>query len=57
MESEIKVGDRVIKDGGDYSFVGTVVAVFTKLSGVIRYVVEGDTGLLLIHSPKTIRRA
>jgi len=52
----IRIGDRVVKDGGDYTFEGTVVSIFHKKSGVVRYVVEGDTGILLIHGPKTIKR-
>jgi len=33
---KFKVGDRVEKVGGDYSFVGIVVAAFEKLSGADR---------------------
>lgn len=43
-------GTRVHKVGGDYSFVGIVVSVFTKRSGAIRYVVENDDGLLFIFN-------
>ena len=50
----IGVGSIVVKQGGDYTFRGTVVAVFTKLSGAVRYVVEDERGLLLIHGPATI---
>jgi hypothetical protein len=45
-----EIGRRVIKTGGDYRFSGVVVAVFTKKSGVIRYVVENDEGILHIFS-------
>lgn len=41
--------------GGDYRFDGTVVAVFPKLSGVVRYVVEDDRGVLHIYSEKNLR--
>ena len=40
------VGDKVEKVGGDYTFVGHVVAVFAKISGAIRLVVEDDRGVL-----------
>ena len=50
-----KVGDKVEKVGGDYTFVGVVVAVFEKLSGVIRLVVEDDRGVLHVYSEKILR--
>jgi hypothetical protein len=43
-------GNGVKKTGGDYEFYGNVVAVFTKNSGVIRYVVENEAGILHIFS-------
>lgn len=49
------VGNKVEKVGGDYTFVGTVVAVFSKLSGAVRYVVEDDRGILHIYSHKNLR--
>ena len=49
-----KVGDLVSKTGGDYRFDGTVVAAFPKLSGVIRYAVEDDRGILHIYSDKQL---
>ena len=49
-EIRFRVGSVVQKTGGDYRFVGTVVAAFTKGSGVIRYVVENGDGLLHIFS-------
>ena len=49
------VGDLVEKTGGDYTFVGHVVAVFSKLSGAIRYVVEDDRGVLHVYSDKVLR--
>ena len=50
MVENLKIGDKVIKVGGDYTFDGTVVSVFTKLSGKIRVVVEDNRGILHIFS-------
>lgn len=49
-EPLFKVGDTVVKNSGDYRFLGIVVSVFTKLSGVVRYVVENDDGVLFIFN-------
>jgi hypothetical protein len=49
------VGDKVEKIGGDYTFAGTVVSVFPKLSGAIRLVVEDDRGVLHVYSEKNLR--
>lgn len=49
------VGSKVSKVGGDYRFDGTVVAIFAKLSGLVRYVVEDDRGVLHIYSEKNLR--
>jgi hypothetical protein len=49
-----KTGDKVKKVGGDYTFEGTVVAVFPKLSGAIRLVVEDDRGVLHVYSEKIL---
>lgn len=43
-----QVGQRVTKAGGDYTFEGVIVSVFTKNSGAERVVVEDNRGLLLI---------
>ena len=43
-----KTGDLVEKVGGDYTFVGHVVAVFEKISGAVRLVVEDDRGVLCL---------
>jgi hypothetical protein len=43
-------GDRVAKRGGDYSFVGVVLAAFSKRSGSPRYAVENDDGLIHIFN-------
>lgn len=50
----LKVGDVVSKVGGDYKFDGTIVAMFTKLSGAVRFVVEDDRGVLHIYSEKNL---
>ncbi len=50
MNSYYKVGDKVRKTSGDYKFSGTVVSVFFKKSGAVRYVVENDDGLLFIFN-------
>ena len=50
-----KVGDLVSKVGGDYSFEGVVVAAFVKQSGVDRYVVEDDRGILHVYSAKNLK--
>jgi hypothetical protein len=57
MEELIAVGDKVSKKGGDYRFDGIVVAVFAKLSGVERYVVEDDRGVLHIYGPTNLVKA
>lgn len=49
-----KVGAKVSKKGGDYRFDGTIVGVFVKLSGKIRYAVEDDRGVLHIYSIKNL---
>lgn len=54
--SEFRLGEHVSKVGGDYRFDGTVIGVFTKLSGVVRYAVEDDRGVLHIYSAKNLKR-
>ena len=50
MNCKFKVGDRVHKPKG-YSFVGTVVSVFTTTSGEIRIVAEmKDNGMLHVFN-------
>lgn len=46
------IGDRIIKDQGDYQFVGTIIGILTKRSGAIRYAIEDDRGLILIMNDK-----
>jgi len=54
--NEFCIGDHVEKTGGDCSYSGEIVAVFSKKSGAIRYVVEFGNGLLHIESGKTLKR-
>lgn len=49
------VGDEVEKIGGDYTFIGVVVAAFLKRGGAPRYVVEDDRGLLFIFNGLSLR--
>lgn len=49
------VGDKVEKVGGDYTFCGTIVSRFTKLSGAVRFVVEDDRGVLHVYSEQNLR--
>lgn len=51
----MKVGDMVIKEGGDYKFKGTIVAKFKKTSGKVRYVVENLDGILHIFSETNLK--
>jgi hypothetical protein len=48
-------GQKVEKVGGDYTFVGIIVSKFQKLSGVVRYVVEDDRGVLHVYSEKNLK--
>ena len=52
--NKFTVGDLVEKVGGDYTFSGQVVAVFEKISGQVRIVVEDDRGILHIFSEKNL---
>ena len=51
----MNIGDRVIKDSGDYTFNGIVVSKFNKLNGIERYVVENKEGILHIFSDKQLK--
>ena len=50
-----RIGQRVEKTSGDYTFFGEVVSAFKKLSGAERYVVENDAGILLIMNEKMLK--
>lgn len=52
---KMKLGDKVEKIGGDYTFAGVIVADFIKLSGARRFVVEDDRGVLHVYSEKNLR--
>lgn len=54
-EPTFNLADQVAKVGGDYTFVGVIVAAFPKLSGVRRYVVEDDRGVLHVYSGRMLR--
>ncbi len=54
QEPTLKVGDKVIKDSGDYTFEGEVVSVFWKKSGAVRIVVENPAGILHVFSEKNV---
>lgn len=49
-----RVGDPVGRVGSDFRFDGVVVAVFHKLSGELRYVVEDDRGVLFVQSDRNL---
>jgi len=53
---DLEVWNTVEKVGGDYTFVGVIIAKFAKLSGATRYVVEDDRGVLHVYSAKILRR-
>ena len=52
---EFKFGDLVEKVGGDYTYVGEVRGVIEKKSGVFRYAVEDDRGMLHIFAGKQLK--
>jgi hypothetical protein len=54
-DSDLRLGDKVEKVGGDYSYRGTVVSVLTKASGATRVVVENADGMLFIFNPTSLR--
>lgn len=54
MISKFKIGDTVKKVTGDYYYIGVVVAVFTKLNGIIRLVVENKDGMLFIFNENSL---
>ena len=54
---DIGIGDKVRRVNSDYEFVGTVVSVFTKTTGLVRYVVEDERGVLFIWNRKNMELA
>lgn len=56
-EMIFNVGDRVIKNDGDYTFEGEIIAVFRKRSGVVRYAVEDNRGIILIMRDAQLKRS
>lgn len=53
---KLKVGDLVTKNAGDYIFSGRIVAIFTKMSGNVRVVVENQDGVLHIFSELNLQK-
>jgi hypothetical protein len=49
-------GPEVTVVANDYSYDGTIVAIFAKLSEQVRVVVEDDKGRLFIHNPSQLTR-
>lgn len=47
---KFSVGQKVAKLGGDYIFYGEVVTAFYKTTGLKRYVVENEDGMLFIFN-------
>jgi len=56
QDFKYKVGDLVIKEGGDYRYYGWVVAAYHKRSGVKRYVVENVDGMNFIFNETQLSR-
>lgn len=54
LRADFGIGDDVEKLGGDYVFRGTVQSVLRKRSGVIRYVVEDDRGILHVFNGRQL---
>ena len=54
MTPKYPIGTKFEKVGGDYRFTGTIVASFTKLNGMVRYVGENEDGLLFIFNEGAI---
>lgn len=56
LQEVLKVGDYVMKTGGDYTFEGYVLCRFKKLSGKVRYVVENADGVVHIFNGGQLSR-
>lgn len=54
QEPSYRIGEPVSKVGGDYRFDGVVVACFYKLSGLLRFVVEDDRGIVHIFNSENL---
>ena len=55
IDGAFKFGDTVSKVGGDYTFDGTIQGVIVKRSGLTRYAVEDDRGILHIFNATQLR--
>jgi len=53
-EFTFPIGTKVKKITGDYTFSGIVIGTFTKLSGLQRYAVEDDRGVIHIYTAKNL---
>lgn len=53
---KFEVGDTVEKKSSDSFFCGMVVAVFPKVNGTMRLVVENPDGILHVMSPSQVER-
>lgn len=53
---DYSVGNKVRRVNSDYEFIGTIVSVFKKTSGLTRYVVEDDRGVLFIWQAKNFEK-
>ena len=49
----VEVGDVVEFKDEDSQYTGVAVAVFNKINGATRCIVEDERGLLLIKNPKS----
>ena len=52
--SRYNIGDYVEKKTGDYRYRGVVVAVFRKVSGAERLIVENEDGMLFIFNERQL---
>lgn len=55
IKNPLSVGLKVKRVNSDYTFEGTIVSVFQKVSRHVRYVVEDDRGVLFIMSAKNLQ--
>lgn len=49
MLNDFSLGDRVVKLGGSYTAIGTVVGLITTRAGLRRYVFEFDQPAGMLH--------
>lgn len=57
VETQFFCGDKIIKEGGDYTFEGIIVAIYYKLNPHhYRIVAENKEGLNFIFNPSQLRK-